>query len=84
MNQAHMEQGYSIRYLSSYFGYTRDGYYKSISRISSVELSKAMLITSVMAIRRQHPRMGGKKMYYLLRDLSKELHTGRDKFFEIL
>ncbi|MDR2385777.1 MAG: phage antirepressor KilAC domain-containing protein [Tannerella sp.] len=52
--------------------------------MSSVELSKAMLITPVMEIRRQHPRMGGKKMYYLLRDLAKELHTGRDKFFEIL
>ncbi|MDR2385668.1 MAG: hypothetical protein LBD80_08435, partial [Tannerella sp.] len=37
-----------------------------------------------MEIRRQHPRMGGEKMYYLSEDLAKELHIGRDKFYEIL
>jgi transposase InsO family protein len=28
--------------------------------------------------------MGGKKLYYLLKDLSQTLHVGRDKFYDIL
>jgi transposase InsO family protein len=42
-----------------------------------------VLISSVQEIRREHPCMGGKKMYYLLGDLASSLHVGRDKFFKI-
>lgn len=74
----------NIQHMSDYFGYTRDGYYKSLSKEIKEELNKGVLIESVLHIRKNHPRMGGKKMYYLLRDIAKSLHIGRDKFFKIL
>jgi transposase InsO family protein len=76
-------KGYSISFLSSYFGYTRDGYYKSQEQGTKTELNREVLLSSVREIRRDHPRMGGKKMYYLLGDLLSSLHTGRDKFIKI-
>jgi hypothetical protein len=67
-----------------YFGYTRDNYYKSIAHEIKEELCVEMIKSSVLEIRRKHPRKGGKKLYYLLRDMSKSLHIGRDNFFDIL
>ncbi|MDR2008940.1 MAG: DDE-type integrase/transposase/recombinase, partial [Bacteroidales bacterium] len=75
---------HSINSLSIYFGYTRDGYYKSLAYSGKESLGTEMLISSAIEIRKNHPRMGGKKMYYLLGDLSKSLHIGRDKFYDIL
>jgi transposase InsO family protein len=77
-------KGYSIKFLSDFFGYSRAGYYKSLEHGSITELNRELLISSVLDIRREHPRMGGKKMYYLLGDLASSLHVGRDKFFKIL
>jgi transposase InsO family protein len=77
-------KGHSINTLSLYFGYTRAGYYKSLAHSVKEDLSSEMLITSVLEIRRNHPRIGGKKLYYLLGDICKALHIGRDKFFDIL
>jgi transposase InsO family protein len=50
---------------------------------SASALNREVLISSVQEIRRDHLRMGGKKMYYLLGDLASSLHVGRDKFFKI-
>jgi transposase InsO family protein len=75
---------YSINKLSIYLGYTRDSYYKSLTYKHREELATEMLISSVLELRRHHPRMGGKKLYYLLGDLSKSLHIGRDKFYALL
>jgi hypothetical protein len=75
----HTEQGHSISYLSKYFGYSRDGYYKSQIKQNTTTLNKEIIIKSAQEIRRQHPRMGGKKLYYVLGDLTKELHVGRDE-----
>ncbi|MDR1340809.1 MAG: hypothetical protein LBK58_12260 [Prevotellaceae bacterium] len=43
-----------------FFGYTRDGCYKSMEPGSASELNRKVLISSVQEIRRDHPRMGGK------------------------
>jgi transposase InsO family protein len=77
-------KGHNIKFLSGYFGYSRDGYYKSKNRREKENPATEVLTESVREIRRKHPRMGGKKLYYLLREPAKELHTGRDKFFDIL
>jgi transposase InsO family protein len=79
-----MNKKHSIRRLSVYFGYTRDARYKSSTASEKEVLSREVLMTSVLSIRKTHPRMGGKKIYYLLKDLPKELGIGRDKFFEIM
>jgi transposase InsO family protein len=51
-----------------------------------VKLAEEMVITLVQGIRRHQPRIGGKKLYKLLKgDLSKmESGIGRDKFFDLL
>ncbi|MDR1339613.1 MAG: hypothetical protein LBK58_06140 [Prevotellaceae bacterium] len=77
-------KGHSIRFLSIFFGYTHDGCYKSMEHGSASELNREVLISSVQEIRREHPRMGGKKMYYLPVDLTSSLHVGRDKFSKYL
>jgi hypothetical protein len=77
-------KGHRVKFLSHYFGYTRDGYYKSLEHVSSSEQNREILISSVLEIRRAHPRMGGKKMYHLLGGLALRLHVGRDRFFKIL
>lgn len=77
-------KGYSVKKLSSYFGYTRDGYYKSLEMDVKEDLTRSVLIESVLEIRTKHPRMGGRKMYFILNDLVKSLHVGRDKFFDFL
>jgi hypothetical protein len=59
------------KFLSGYFGYSRDGYYKSKNRKEKENLVTAVLTESVQEIRRKHPRMGGKKLYYLLREPAK-------------
>jgi len=45
-----------------------------------------MVKEKVMEVRKQLPRLGGRKLYYLLeKDFKAEhLHTGRDKLFELL
>jgi putative transposase len=53
---------------------------------TTVALCEGVVIKLVRDIRRYQPRIGGKKLYKLLKaDLSKlEGHIGRDKFFDIL
>jgi transposase InsO family protein len=72
--------------LCSYFGYSRSGYYKSLESKTTVALQEDLVIRLVEDIRRYQPRIGGKKLYKLLKtDLDKlKGHMGRDKFFDIL
>ncbi|MDV3565204.1 IS3 family transposase, partial [Elizabethkingia anophelis] len=65
------------------FGFTKQAYYKhqSYKKISDSERLK--LKESVLLIRKQMPRLGVRKLYYLL-SLSGKIHVGRDKLFFIL
>jgi putative transposase len=38
----------------------------------------------IMEIRKSMPRIGVRKLYYLLGDKLRQLKIGRDKFFDIL
>lgn len=66
--------------------YSRSGYYKSLHEQAAVELREDEIIRLVHNIRHYQPKLGGKKLYGLLRtDLDKlEEGIGRDKFFDIL
>ena len=71
--------------LCLYFGISRQAYYKSNSqRVKSV-LKTGLVVDMVQKVRRQMPRLGGKKLYHLLgSDLRQMGSIGRDKFFDIL
>lgn len=66
------------------FGIDRQVYYRSIRR-SEKNRSVADLVVSLVDKERQlQPRLGGKKLYYLLKVELGALGVGRDKFFDIL
>jgi transposase InsO family protein len=66
------------------FGIDRQVYYRKIKR-HIIKQDKAQLVVNmVLEIRRQMPRIGSKKLYYLLNQDLKILNIGRDKFITIL
>jgi len=69
-----------------YFGYSRWAYYKSVKERESVCFSASLIIDMVHGERRLQPRLGGKKLYWMLRGNIQQItpHFGRDKFFALL
>jgi transposase InsO family protein len=66
------------------FGVDRQVYYRKIKR-RIIKQDKAQLVVNmVLEIRIQMPRIGSKKLYYLLGEDLKTLKIGRDKFIDIL
>jgi putative transposase len=66
------------------FGIDRQVYYRKIKR-RIIKQDKAQLaVNMVLEIRTQMPRIGSKKLYYLLSEDLKILKIGRDKFIDIL
>ena len=66
------------------FGIDRQVYYRKIKR-RIIKQDKAQLIVNmVLEIRTLMPRIGAKKLYYLLGNELKTLKIGRDKFIDIL
>ena len=66
------------------FGINRQVYYRKIKRTSSRQLIASEVISLVLKIRNTMPRIGAKKLYYLLRSQLNQLKIGRDKFIDIL
>jgi transposase InsO family protein len=66
------------------FGIDRQVYYRKIKR-RLIKQDKAQLVVQlVLEIRIQMPRIGSKKLYYMLNQDLKTLKIGRDKFIDIL
>ncbi len=71
--------------LCAYFGITRQAFYKSKKQVEKQALREDLVVKLVQEERRVQPRLGGKKLYHLLKsDLSEIGKIGRDKFFKIL
>ena len=71
--------------LCLYFGISRQAYYKSNSQMVKSVLKTGIVVDMVQKVRRQMPRLGGKKLYHLPGgDLRQVGSIGRDKFFDIL
>ena len=71
--------------LCAYFGISRQGYYKNEKSVSQNMFKESLVVDMVLEIRRIMPRLGGKKLYHLLRDdLHRMGNIGRDKFFFML
>jgi len=65
------------------FGFSKQAYYKhqSLKKTSGSKILK--LKESVLCLRKQMPRIGVRKLYYLL-NLPGKTHIGRDKLFSVL
>ena len=81
--QAH---GFSIVKLCEHARMSRQNYYAARRLRQRREIDEAMIVELVKCERRMQPRLGGRKLLYLLKADLKEagVDIGRDRFFEVL
>lgn len=65
-------------------GLNRQEYYRAIERESLRKKQATLVIKLVKEVRIRQPRIGGKKLYHLLKKEFQRLKIGRDKLFKIL
>lgn len=65
-------------------GVSRQVYYRSIRSSKRRKTIAQNVVEMVQEVRIQMPRIGTRKLYYLLKDKLKELGVGRDMLFQIL
>lgn len=70
-----------MTYSCDVFGISRQAYYKQIDRAKQKQAYTEYIISKVQDIRVGMPKLGTRKLYYLL---GASLHIGRDKLFSIL
>lgn len=74
-----------MKRICQYLGLSRSGYYASCKDRSRAEMSESIAVDLVQEVRRKLPRIGGKKLYFMLqKDLQEAGKIGRDKFFDVL
>lgn len=77
---------YTVDQVCHQFGISRQGYYKARKQKQQTDVEQRRLIPKVLELRAQMPILGGRKLYFMLKQevqsLSKPL--GRDKFFKLL
>ena len=68
------------------FGITRQAYYKNIKYQKKVITEDHIVLQLIWTIRKDHPRMGGRKMHFMIREEMDRLNIkmGRDAFFDLL
>ena len=66
------------------FGVSRQVYYRSKKRRIRKQDLSAEIIGLVMGVRMKMPRIGGRKLYHILKESLEALSVGRDKLFQIL
>lgn len=76
----------SIATLCEKTGMSRQNFYKGRKQRARREVDARLIEELVRAERALQPRLGGKKLYYLLKPKLKDLglQIGRDRFFEVL
>ena len=79
-------KGLSIEKICRRYGFTRQGYYKSVKMSGKAEEETALIVELAREIRKTLPRAGVRKLYNELRGIFKEngLRVGRDKLFGIM
>jgi len=68
------------------FGISRQSYYAYENKVSKLDYEANFIVEKVMEIRKDHPKIGGRKLYYIINPLmeSEGINLGRDKFFDVL
>ncbi len=72
-----------VDYLCELFGCSKQAYYQSLNRRRLMTVQEDMILETVKDIRAMMPRIGVRKMQYML-SKNYGLVIGRDKFFDIL
>lgn len=66
------------------FGVSRQVYYRSKQNKAKRQSISVKVIDMVVSIRRRMPRIGTRKLYFMLRSSLRILSVGRDRLFQIL
>jgi len=68
------------------FGYTKQAYYKQCKTHENTRLKERLILDHILQIRRQMPRLGVRKLYYLTEPMldTYGIKYGRDKLFDLL
>ena len=79
-------KGISLADLYSWFGVTRQAYYQSKKCVQQDLIEQEILLDKISDIRKDHKRLGGRKLYFKIEDFMNEHHIkmGRDAFFNLL
>ena len=79
-------KGISLADLCSWFGVTRQAYYQMKNRVHQNLIEQEILLEKINDIRKDHKRLGGRKLFFKLQDFMDEHHIkmGRDAFFDFL
>lgn len=79
-------KGISLADLCSWFGVTRQAYYQSKNRVQQDLIEQEILLNKIGDIRKDHKRLGGRKLFFKLEDFMNGHHIkmGRDAFFDLL
>jgi putative transposase len=72
--------------LCGWFGVTRQAYYQNIWNAVDISVEEYIILKKVQEIRKNHPRMGTRKLYCKLSDfiLEHQVKMGRDALFNLL
>jgi putative transposase len=66
------------------FGINRQVYYRKIKTRAGKQTKASQVVAMIIGIRKSMPRIGTRKLYYLLSDKLQSMKIGRDQFFDIL
>ena len=79
-------QEISIRSSCRHLGFSKQAYSKFRHHREDQAERDRQIIGKVLSVRRHLPRLGTRKLYYMLKDEFVEAHlsVGRDKLFEVL
>jgi putative transposase len=79
-------QEISIRSSCRHLGFSKQAYYKFRHHREDQAERDRQIVGKVLSVRRHLPRLGTRKLYYMLKDEFMEAHlsVGRDKLFEVL
>jgi len=84
INKLKSEKDETIVSTCRLLGVSRQVYYRSL-RSTAKKLQKAgQVVGLVLGVRQQMPRIGTRKLYYMLGDQLSDLGVGRDKLFAII
>ena len=77
---------FSLQRICGLFDISRQGYNRNNNKLKKNLIESNLIVKKVKELRKDHPKMGGRKLYYLLKpEIEKAgINIGRDKFFKIL
>jgi putative transposase len=72
--------------ISRLFGFTRQAFYKHIRHQKKTITEDHILLQMIASKRKDHPRMGGRKIYFLIKEDMARLNIkkGRDALFDLM